>query len=104
MSGESMGLWLLVEISSRLFQAEMDKTKADLEKHEWDALRANLQQQIQVLSDRVIAFENQYSGVSFNQAELDANGTAAEDIATLRHRVRIELDPRWGIRLRICAR
>lgn len=70
-------------------QAEVDKGKAENEKAEWDAIRSDLEQQIQVLSDRVLAFENQYSGASMNETESGPPNSSANATAgtpTLRHR------------------
>jgi len=55
-------------------QNEMDKAEAV-------AIRADLEQEIQILRDRVAAFENSYSGASFNVPGQEEEGTP-----TLRHR------------------
>jgi len=55
------------------------QSQAENDKAEWGAIRVDLEQQIEMLSDRVAAFERHYSGVaSINNQEIQT--------ATLYHR------------------
>jgi len=51
------------------------QSQNEMDKAEWAALRVDLEQQIQILSDRVAAFENSYSGASFNNQRQEQDET-----------------------------